>query len=546
MTAPKNVTSRTPSSWEPQDDVLLRHLKEVKRLGWKEIAQYFTNRTPNACQFRWRRLRSGNLKTVKPQEEEESHVTESRVQDVKYEVNDGKKGVGAVPMPIPTSNVTNNPFLSGGNGSTTNVSAGGLGSVGVNSVSGLNSGSFSKSPFSPTSHTPVSSVGVGKFVKPRSFSQSQENVSGNVLPGSKDQEENVGFIPKVVVRSRRGSSVVAPPVQSNLTVSLSGSSATSKSRKNSFSTRSRRSSFNVATDRHFITVSSTPSRRSSVVMAPGSLQSGGRRESFNSTSQSISRRNSVSQLRRGSIQTGGYIDLPKQNTSHLSQSFSSLNTVSKPWSTEEDKLLVEKRQQHHLTIDEISILLPHRSEQEIHWRIEALQNRLAGNVGFSSHNVHHASDNLDDTHSSSSSPDNAIDEDDLDTEIVGRMDDSAAMNHLREHSPTFSQTSSTGSSNRDRSPVFSPDTHSLRDNSPTVSDSNTSSLYGRLPSSLPKQIHQNHVSHHQPPPPPSSSSQPPHISVSENHHAHSTQNQTEANHLPQKLPSLNTIFNHMI
>ncbi|ODV97380.1 hypothetical protein PACTADRAFT_1947 [Pachysolen tannophilus NRRL Y-2460] len=54
--------SRAPSSWDPKDDLLLRHLKEEQKLGWKEIASHFTHRTPNACQFRWRRLRSGSLK----------------------------------------------------------------------------------------------------------------------------------------------------------------------------------------------------------------------------------------------------------------------------------------------------------------------------------------------------------------------------------------------------------------------------------------------------------------------------------------------------
>ncbi|CCH41423.1 hypothetical protein BN7_964 [Wickerhamomyces ciferrii] len=58
------VFSRTPSSWDPQDDLLLRHLKEQQKLGWKEIASHFAHRTPNACQFRWRRLRSGSLKTT--------------------------------------------------------------------------------------------------------------------------------------------------------------------------------------------------------------------------------------------------------------------------------------------------------------------------------------------------------------------------------------------------------------------------------------------------------------------------------------------------
>lgn len=54
--------SRTPTSWDAQDDILLMHLKDQQKLGWKEIASHFTNRTPNACQFRWRRLKSGNLK----------------------------------------------------------------------------------------------------------------------------------------------------------------------------------------------------------------------------------------------------------------------------------------------------------------------------------------------------------------------------------------------------------------------------------------------------------------------------------------------------
>lgn len=53
---------RTPTSWDSQDDILLLHLKDNQKLGWKEIALHFHNRTPNACQFRWRRLKSGNLK----------------------------------------------------------------------------------------------------------------------------------------------------------------------------------------------------------------------------------------------------------------------------------------------------------------------------------------------------------------------------------------------------------------------------------------------------------------------------------------------------
>lgn len=58
----QKVSSRTPTSWDAEDDVLLMHLKDRQKLGWKAIASHFTNRTPNACQFRWRRLKSGNLK----------------------------------------------------------------------------------------------------------------------------------------------------------------------------------------------------------------------------------------------------------------------------------------------------------------------------------------------------------------------------------------------------------------------------------------------------------------------------------------------------
>lgn len=43
---------------------MLRYLKETKKLGWKEIALHFPNRTTNACQFRWRRLVFGNVRSV--------------------------------------------------------------------------------------------------------------------------------------------------------------------------------------------------------------------------------------------------------------------------------------------------------------------------------------------------------------------------------------------------------------------------------------------------------------------------------------------------
>lgn len=42
--------------WSAKDDQLLRYLKEVEKIGWRDISMYFPTRTINACQFRWRRL----------------------------------------------------------------------------------------------------------------------------------------------------------------------------------------------------------------------------------------------------------------------------------------------------------------------------------------------------------------------------------------------------------------------------------------------------------------------------------------------------------
>lgn len=583
MTAPKNVSSRTPSSWEPQDDVLLRHLKEVKRLGWKDIAQYFTNRTPNACQFRWRRLKSGSLKTVKSPEEEDEE--EDELLNVTVPVlapmavsagptlsaeslntgssstakkNTAKKssstGPMPMPMPIPTSKVTNSAVLSSphglnGSGSATNNNNSNMGvfsssaataGSSVLSVNGLaHSGSLSKSPFSTASPAPH-----GKFIKPRSSSHSQDAPPN--MPHFNDQEENFGFIPKVFIKSRRGSAVVVNNTpQSNLP-----NLASTKSRKNSFSSRSRRSSFNVASDRHFIPMSSNgSSRRSSVVVMPSSTlpasSANPRRESF-TTNPSMSRRNSVSQFRRESMQAG-FIDMPIKQSSQPPPSsvcaVGSFNGFAKPWSGDEDKLLVEKRQRYHLSIDELSILLPHRSEQEIQWRMDSLHITPSDAVSTASPSANvNQSSSSDEVHSTYS-PDTAVEEHDdiddvdIDVEIVGRMEDSIAPTQLRDESPTFSQTSSTGSSARERSPVFSPDAHSLRDHSPTISDVNNSSFYGnRMPASVPKQILQTQASNEQTPqftPNSSQSPQPP-------------QNHRLPQVPTQPLPSLNTIFKHIV
>lgn len=52
----KNSVTRQSNAWSANDDELLKYLKEVKNLGWREISMYFENRTANGCQFRWRRI----------------------------------------------------------------------------------------------------------------------------------------------------------------------------------------------------------------------------------------------------------------------------------------------------------------------------------------------------------------------------------------------------------------------------------------------------------------------------------------------------------
>lgn len=48
--------SKLSTTWTAKEDKLLRELKENQKLGWRDISTFFSDRTPNACQFRWRRI----------------------------------------------------------------------------------------------------------------------------------------------------------------------------------------------------------------------------------------------------------------------------------------------------------------------------------------------------------------------------------------------------------------------------------------------------------------------------------------------------------
>ncbi|GMG30559.1 unnamed protein product [Ambrosiozyma monospora] len=65
---PQNLP-KSSTAWSPEDDRLLRILKEEQKLGWREISTHFPSRTLNACQFRWRRIVIGVAVDKKKEDE---------------------------------------------------------------------------------------------------------------------------------------------------------------------------------------------------------------------------------------------------------------------------------------------------------------------------------------------------------------------------------------------------------------------------------------------------------------------------------------------
>ncbi|CCF60526.1 hypothetical protein KAFR_0K01720 [Kazachstania africana CBS 2517] len=389
--------SKNPSSWDPSDDLLLRHLKEVKKMGWKEIAQYFENRTPNACQFRWRRLKSGNLKSnttalmdvtqfpgqIKILNKNPS-IKECR--KVKSQNNQNQKPIvtdlDSVSTFIRPAPVTSNSF-------PTNIQP-------LPNPQQFRTSSSSSSPPASSSMLPIVPIdNDSKFIKPRSYSHSfTNNVQplstnpssiSNLINSTQETTENVGFVPKVFVRSRRNSFAFptnnnaaaaaaaystspTSPLQNALNTTLNGS----KSRKNSFANWSRRSSFTVGS-------SGLPTRRSSTIVAPNSVSNS---FNFNSPASNQQRRGSLIKKelinqKKSSMFTNSYkfTDIP------LAQSIQRSNTTPlveeqkyEPWTNEEDQLLLENRSRN-LNKLELSILLANRSEREIEYRLNCISNR---------------------------------------------------------------------------------------------------------------------------------------------------------------------------
>lgn len=470
----KSLTSsaKNPSSWDPQDDILLRHLKEIRKLGWKDISQYFNNRTPNACQFRWRRLKSGNLKTTKSSSEVDPTPPEIQADDPTFSSTTRTASAAAPPPATSATGVLGmspqikqedrlSPAIpipnSGGNFDFSNTNSNrmsfGQSPCSQSPFSGVpcnNSTPVNNSGNNNSNIDPKSNNGAGSNqLRGRSHSHSFSkpfNATGNITTtvSGKDEhraqeDENIGFIPKIIVRSRRSSfvhpqsfssTVSQQPHQqqysssqslqhtpSHLSSAFNTTLNTTKSRKNSFTSRSRRSSFSVAG-------STTPSRRSSIIAAPNSL-SGIFGNQTGSSTPKLSRRDSIVKKdvysHRSSSVSASFMDLPpaaasiappthgRLSRTHCKQTLSSQlqqqkfqqpqqlpqhqqhlqnyknsnlsdpnsypqnssNVTSQLWSTDEDQLLSEKSSRN-LSLMELSILLPNRSEQEIQWRLDTI------------------------------------------------------------------------------------------------------------------------------------------------------------------------------
>lgn len=445
--------SKNPSSWDPQDDILLRHLKEVKKLGWKDISQYFTNRTPNACQFRWRRLKSGNLKSNRTATVDVSDYPGKAGGSGGAQEAAGSTAVAAGPVPVPVNcsfpSAIAIPPPSAARDHPVLTSA-------PNSASATPSVSYSRSPFSlaPTgannNYSLGSNNGAGsKYLKARSNSHSfslnsfthPPSIGNGLANGVKPpaDEENIGFIPKIIVRSRRSSFAqpLATPTAktSHLTSALNTTLNTTKTRKSSFVGRSRRSSFNLS--------SNPTSRRSSIIVAPTSMNGSFSLATGSSTPKGPRRDSTVRTHRSASSSasssSASFMDLPPPAIQHISRGPARVHLKlqqkaqqhlhqQKPyqspqmppngnWSTEEDQLLSESGSRN-LSVMELSILLPNRSEREIQWRLDILSN---ANSPTGSNETSESP--LHSPRKSVTAEDTAIDEDTCDEADQGNDDD---------------------------------------------------------------------------------------------------------------------------
>ncbi|CAL9737685.1 transcriptional regulatory protein Tod6p [Monosporozyma servazzii] len=368
--------TKNPTSWDLQDDLLLRHLKEVRKFGWKEISKYFINRTPNACQFRWRRLKSGNLKTnhtatmdiysidtttilknmgvdkklpdlIDPLKNNDTDIllpqveltiqpnTNATTSSYNTNVKAKKKQQNQHHSHQDVTSPLSRPYMEESTNMKFSLSSAYLpNKLGINKTDSNQNNELQPHGMRKTK----SFVSVPTFVKPRSFSLNVARPSLNInntiqqqhLDLFQSEEENIGFIPKIIVRSRRSSFNSNPNTNLMIPANITGIDI---SRRNSI-VSSRRSSLNVSLN------SADTSRRSSFIIPNEFIDT-------QLSSQSI-------------------IHLhPTTQCNNIQHGFTK-------WEQKEDKLLLDLINIKNLNLKEISILMPNRSEEEIKWRVQYL------------------------------------------------------------------------------------------------------------------------------------------------------------------------------
>ena len=479
--------SKTPTSWDIEDDNLLMHLKDNQKLGWKAIASHFTNRTPNACQFRWRRLKSGNLKNP-PKPGSGSPVASSPHESPPTQVKKPKKS------PFPNSN-PGGPFpsayhpLSGSNfpnydNNVSNALAGlnalsnesvsggsGPGTTDSGSGSGTNAG-HDQSP--PAAKVPLQTTNNYQHtadddisLDPSHHGHNFPEAGGYYADVSVDPTMNLpqNQHPHPAITTPRNSASAAPPPRDRNSVSGPG-----PHHHNSIIHISRddRNSFSFTRD----SVSSLPSKSMNIphhqlnnnLLAHMPIMFG----SNGSVSGGLSRRSSVSQsitvpsLRNGSVVGSGasagrdgyfsrsgsvvipftasgdkkddYIKIDRKELQKAAKKHqeskdpkknASSSVLKLPWSMEEDELLINRRTRE-LSFAELSILLPQRTEGEIWARIDYLEKlRNGGRTSVARERRRRQSSiGLDDVEDFYMS-DIGVTEDDDDDEVLVDVDDDA-------------------------------------------------------------------------------------------------------------------------
>ncbi|QFZ25309.1 putative transcriptional regulatory protein [Clavispora lusitaniae] len=479
---PSKNFSRTPTSWDASDDVLLMHLKDNQKLGWKEIASHFHNRTPNACQFRWRRLKSGNLKNPPKSAAAIGSLAATSITETPSPSQGPGSPAGSAPKKAPKRRKSETPTSSlapvySPLANTTftgydTVSTALAGLSALSSTSGASVGSQQSGLINTTSHpqtfdnSPKSDVALD----PQTHSAAAAGTSGgyftdiSVDPTSNLPHNRPHPVPMSSGLTPRSSNVDqhTMPIHNNSIIQIVRDDRTSVSSQSRHSMSSLPSnSMNIPHHQsnnnalaHLPVLFggnsiSGPSRNTSISGPTGlphlaSTLSSIRNGSIVGPPQAYLRRSSMSVVhteRRGSEkdvknekskvkeqenekESGERSETPKKSAS--TQPIFKL-----PWSMEEDELLINRRRKE-LSFAELSILLPQRTEGEIWARIDALERLRNGHrASMSRENRRRRQsslglDDVDDFYSEVDSVIGAIDsdEDDEDEDALLDVDDS--------------------------------------------------------------------------------------------------------------------------